>query len=143
MNLYQRKSTNISYFMEIAKHGAIWQEFKHKELLIRNFEINYKLSEKKISCSKFLDLSRFFLCFFKENKHRSPKSTIWNIVNILYWNKGYKLEIPRYASLSSVSYHSPFLDQPLVIATIDTDFENKETCLTDEQIWTRGYSNII
>lgn len=64
-------------------------------------------------------------------------------MNILYWNKGYKIEIPRYASLSSVSYHSPFLDQPLVIVTIDTDFENMETCLFDEQIWTRGYSNII
>lgn len=53
--------------------------------------------------------------------------------------------IPGTSSLSSVVGHSPLLDQPKVITTIDTDFQNllSETCLTDKKIWTRGISNII
>lgn len=59
--------------------------------------------------------------------------------------KAYKIEIPKYASLSSGTNHSPFLDQPLVIVTIDTDLENlfSVTRLTDERISTGSHSNII
>lgn len=56
-----------------------------------------------------------------------------------------KMEISGTASLFSVVRHSPLLNQPKVITTIDTDIENRltVTCLIDEQIWTRGKSNII
>nr|XP_034310821.1 uncharacterized protein LOC117684116 [Crassostrea gigas] len=56
-----------------------------------------------------------------------------------------KMEIPRTVSLSSVVGHSRLIDQPKVITTIDTDFKNllSVACLTDQQIWTRGKSNII
>lgn len=59
--------------------------------------------------------------------------------------KAYKIEIPKYASLSSGTNHSPFLDQPLVIVTIDTDFEKLFSVirLTDERILTGSHSNII
>lgn len=56
-----------------------------------------------------------------------------------------KMGIPGTSSHSSVVGHSPLLDQPKVITTIDTDFQNllSVTCLTDKKIWTRGISNII
>lgn len=59
--------------------------------------------------------------------------------------KSYKIEIPKYAALSSGTNHSPFLDQPLVIVTIDTDFENlfSVTRFTDERISTGSHRNII
>lgn len=62
-------------------------------------------------------------------------------------SQGYdnKMGTPGTASLSSVVGHSPLLDQPKVITNIDTDFQNllSVTCLTDNQIWTRGKSNKI
>lgn len=57
----------------------------------------------------------------------------------------YKMEITGAASPFSDILRSPLLEQPMVITTIDTDFEHmfSVTCSTDEQIWTRGDSNII
>lgn len=57
----------------------------------------------------------------------------------------FKMESSEAASPSLNIRQGPILDQPKVITTIDTDFEHlfSVTCLTDEQIWTRGDSNII
>nr|XP_034310109.1 tripartite motif-containing protein 45-like [Crassostrea gigas] len=57
----------------------------------------------------------------------------------------FKMESSEAASPSSDICRSPLLNQPKIITTIDTNFEHmfSVTCSTDEQIWTRGDSNII
>lgn len=57
----------------------------------------------------------------------------------------FKMESREAASPSSDICRSPLLNQPKIITTINTNFEHmfSVTCSTDEQIWTRGDSNII
>lgn len=95
-----------------------------------------------------LSLRAKFPCFSSKKINTEDLNQQFGILSEFYINdkeNTCKIEIPRAASLSSVAYPSPFLEQPHVITTIDTDFEHlfSVTCTTDEQIWTRGDSNII
>lgn len=57
----------------------------------------------------------------------------------------FKMESTGAASPSTDICRNPLLNQLKIITTIETDFEHmfSVTCSTDEQIWTRGDSNII
>eukprot|EP00105_Crassostrea_gigas_P045267 XP_019929415.1 PREDICTED: uncharacterized protein LOC105344735 [Crassostrea gigas] len=97
-----------------------------------------------------LSLRAKFPCFSSKKINAEDLNQQFGILSEFYMyiegkENTCKVEIPRAASLSSVAYSSPFLEQPHVITTIDTDFEQlfSVTCTTDEQIWTRGDSNII
>lgn len=103
----------------------------------------FLIAQRIVDLKKLLGFNNVYAVSAYKSKNDSfRKLSAFSIESQEY---DFKMKSTRTASPSSDICRNPLLNQPKIIKIINTDFEHifSVTCSTDEQIWTRGDSNII